>query len=92
MMPIDKQVGNENLIKKISNFVDQLRIEHEHESPRNEGFSPPPVVRSTVTAPGYEDAQKRAERAVIKAEKFRAAIETKPAGSNLPNMSFHNEL
>ena len=61
------------LMKRISDFVDQLRLKSEHES---EEYRPQP--RSSIAAPGFEEAQRREENAVIEVEKFRANVEIPP--------------
>ena len=67
------------VIKKISNFVEQLRIEHEEEEiPRR--------PRSSVNTPGFEEAQKRVDNVVLQAEKFKASLE------NPPGMSLHFDM
>ena len=61
-------VSNE-IMTKISNFVDQLRLEQEQqpqqvqtsEEARGITTQHNTTVRSTVNAPGYEDAQKKME-------------------------------
>ena len=72
-----------NVINKISNFVDQMRIQQEQEDSQ---LSPAQIngggpVRSAVTAPGYEEAQRRSDQVIIQTEKYRAEIE-KPPGRN----------
>ena len=67
-------------MKKISDFVDQLRIEYEEEE------EIPRQPRSSVNTPGFEEAQKRLDNAVLQAEKFKASLE-KP-----PGMSLHFDM
>ena len=57
------------MIEKISNFVDELRVGHEELERRR---------TSEVTVPGYDDAKKRADRAVLEAERFKASIANPP--------------
>ena len=40
-------------------------------------------MKSKVTAPGFEEAQRQTDHAILEAEKFRAAVEA-PTGRNLP--------
>ena len=50
----------------ISNFVDQLCLEHEEKEEDNSGGRP----RSSVVAPGLSEVQKRMENAIVESEKF----------------------
>ena len=79
---------NSEVIANVSTFVDQMRIEHEESQRQAPGFNttlPPrevmnssPRVKSTVTAAGYPEAQRRMEQAIVEAEKFKAAEEKSP--------------
>ena len=75
---ICNQLMPTKVIKKISDFVDQLRIKHieeaEVEMPEQQ------MPRSMVTAPEYEEAQGHTDEVIIQAEKFRASVE-KPPGN-----------
>ena len=72
--------SEKEIMSKISDFVEQLRLEQEQ---NQEEMSPQqPLLKLKVTAPGYDDARRRSEQAIIEAEKFRAAIETTPTGRN----------
>ena len=83
------------MIKKNSGFVDQIRIEqqgeasgHQDQDQGQQGSQPQP--RSTAIAPGYEEAQRRSDQAVIQAEKFRATVE-RPPGMDFLSHNFQNE-
>ena len=75
--------NNTDVMIKISNFVDQLHLEHEQHSNEVEHENRP---RSTVIAPGLEDAQKRMEHAIVETEKFKATVE-KPPGVQMQSLS-----
>ena len=81
-----KPKTDNNVMRQISDFVDQLRIEHNDGQAQTRGVNSEehelqqPIVRSKVSAPGFEDAQKRSERAILEAEKFRATVEA-PTGN-----------
>ena len=64
------------LINKISNFVEQVRIEQREDEPAT--MSLEVCMRSSVNAPGFEDAQKCMENTIVETEKFRANIEKLP--------------
>ena len=66
--------GSVDLMKKISDFVDQLRIQHDEEATSSSEIQVP-TMRSAIKAPGYEEAQRRSEQVIIQAEKFRADVE-----------------
>ena len=70
------------LISKISNFVDQLRIEFDSEGNDSDEQQTQQMARprSSINAPGLEEAQKRMEQA-IETEKFQAAVERPPSMS-----------
>ena len=80
---MDKNKQDPVLIQRISDFVDQLCLEHEHD----EQSSPPNQQRlkSAVTAPGFEEAQKHADRTIIEAEKFKAVVEALAGRQNFAN-------
>ena len=76
----DKTTQNgSHLINKISNFVDQLRLDFEDKEDSDEDM----VVqhkkpKSSVNIPGLDEAQKRMKHAIVEAEKFKAAVEKPP--------------
>ena len=83
-----------DLMNKISNFVEQIRIEQQEEG--NNTSPEPARMRSAVSAPGFDEAQKRMDNAIVETEKFRASLE-KPPGmemslpfANLPEMRTDN--
>ena len=69
-----QQTDSLNVMQKISDFVDQLRIEHDEGMSSAARQGP----RSCVNAPGYEEAQRRTDQVILQAEKFRADIERPP--------------
>ena len=74
------EANNTDMIQKVSNFVDQMRIEQdEREATMDEEDSVPRnQPRSSVVAPGLEEAQRRMERMIVETEKFKAAIKKPP--------------
>ena len=73
------------LRNKISNFVDQLHLEHKQEC-RTTTMSLEQAshqIHSKVSAPGYKEVQHRVDQAVVEAEKFHAAIEATTGMDNL---------
>ena len=92
---IAKQRKETELMNKITNFVESIRAEqHEVDKPTNQPTYDEPqpgtstdddlmVQRNPVNrSPGLDEASKRAERAIIEAEKFKASV-IKPAGMNI---------
>ena len=78
-----KEQNEDLLMQKISNFVDQIRIEHDSQDADNDRRP-----KSTVTVvPRLETAQKRMEHTLVEAEKFRATVE-KPPGTHF-QMIYH---
>ena len=83
----DSMDNNGQVMTKILNFVDQLRIQdNEEESGRDlqQDDDIDQVHRrpkSSVNAPGLEEAQRRMERTQIETEKFKASVEN-PPGTN----------
>ena len=75
------------LIDKISNFVDVVRVEQQQQvmgAVDNQGggeSSSGPKHRLAVTIPGYNEARDRTEKAVLDAERFQATIAS-PPGEN----------
>ena len=62
-----------NIIDKISNFVESMRIEHQKETPlpmNRDGRRP-----SSVLVAGLNEAKEKVDNAIVAAENFRAAIE-----------------
>ena len=72
----DSQQEDPIVMMKISNFVDQMRLDADADLEVR--------PKSTVVAPRLAEAQKRMEQAVVEAEKYKAAIE-KPPGRNFVN-------
>ena len=81
----DETFKETQLILKISNFVDQLRLDfNENENNEEEEIMEQRRrPKSSVNAPGLEEAQKRMEHAIVETEKFKATIE------NPPGRNFH---
>ena len=80
-----------DLMLKILNFVDQLRLnfdgnEREDGRPEPEPEQIPRQPRSSISAPGLEDAQRHMVQALIEMEKFKAAVE------NLPGRILNTDL
>ena len=67
-----------DIMAKISDFVDQLRLQGD-EMELEEEFTNRP--KSTINAPDLEDAQRRMEPAIIETEKFKASVEKPPGMS-----------
>ena len=66
---------------KISNFVDQMRLEVD--TARKDSLPQEPLTvrpKSSATTPGFEDVQRRMEQTIIETEKFKASVE-KPPGT-----------
>ena len=87
----DRRLKDNKLMLRISNFVDQLRLEHEH---KDGGSANTDVelqqdeknqsrLKSTVhavNAPlGLNEAQRQMEQAIVETEKFKATVK-KPLG------------
>ena len=73
-----QELSNEqqpDLMLKISNFVDQMRLQNDQVDEMDQRGRQP---RSSVNAPGLDNAQKRMEQAIVEAEKYKAAIEKPP--------------
>ena len=64
-----------DLLEKISDFVESMRLEHE-ENERKDGNNMPE---------GFSVAKDRAERTILEAEKFRAQVETPPGRNAVIN-------
>ena len=79
---INVSTRNTDAILRISNFVDQLRLEHDE---NNEVTLKRP--KSTVNAPGLEEAQKRMEQVIVETVKFKAIAE-KPPGKSTEFLNF----
>ena len=80
--------SEDQIMQKISNFVDQLHLEQEGKEvedneQQQDVVAPASQLRSAVSAPGYEEVKRHSEQAVIEAEKFRATIETTLKGRSL---------
>ena len=76
-----------DLMLKISNFVDQLRLDFEDsyvQQEQDQGLIRP---RSSINAPGLQEAQKRMEQALIETEKFKATLEKPPGRNELSELS-----
>ena len=67
----------DDMVNKISNFVESIRMD-QHEEEASLG----PNRASEVVVPGQDQARECTERAIIEAEKYKAAIETPPGMSN----------
>ena len=83
---VNNKVTDPKLIAKISDFVDQIWFEQEdldEEATQEMGRRP----KSSVNAPGLEEAQRRMEQAIVQTEKFKAAVE-KPPGINFESIPF----
>ena len=80
---------NARKIQEISNFVDAMRVDTETNAPGTSGDQQK-QQRSEVMVPGFGEAQERAEKAVIDAEKFKAAI-AEP-GRTLSNSIMENAM
>ena len=84
--------SNDDLMIKISNFVDQVRLEAD--TGRKDSSSPQEQLtahpKSSVTTPGFEDAQCRMEQTIIETEKFKASVE-KPPGTFSNNKVISNQ-
>ena len=70
--------GQANLMKKIDNFVESIREELSGTGSNVGSPQQPTGPRSAVNVPGADEARSRAEKAIIEAEKFRAAVEDPP--------------
>ena len=75
-----------DIMCKISNFVDQLRLDFEDDQEIQQQSCRP---KSSVTAPGLNEAQKHMEQALVKTEKFKAAVE-KPPGRTTTDIMLDN--
>ena len=80
IMPTENNKDKEDFLKHIADFVDQLKLESESGENVNLEFGPS-KPRSMVRVSGLEEAQPKAEHAVLEVEKFCAAVET-PQGRN----------
>ena len=84
---VPQQDENAEVITRISDFVGQIRLkQREAESTRSPDDNNRGHLKSSVKAPGYDEAHKRMENALIESEKFRAEVET-PPGTNFINTS-----
>ena len=73
--------GQPELMTKISNFVDQMRLDvEESEQQEMDMQQDRPHPHSSINAPRLEEAQKRMEQTLVQTEKFKTAIE-KPPGT-----------
>ena len=68
----DDSIANTNVMQKISDVVDQMRIEHDDDCT--------PQPRSMVNAPGFEEVQRRVDQTIIQAEKFKVTVEKPSPG------------
>ena len=77
-----------DVISKISNFVDQMRLdfedaEHkEHEDDHDHQETQMTRIKSSVIAPGLDEAQRQMEQAIVETEKFKASVEKPPSDPN----------
>ena len=70
-----------NVMLKISNFVDQMQIQSEETDQQQQMDQVEPSLnrpRSSINAPGLDEAQRRMEQAIVETEKFKAAVENPP--------------
>ena len=72
----DASIVQMDVMKKISDFVDQLRLAQEE----NDNLAAP--IRSSVVTPGHEEVQRGTNQVILQAEKFRAEIEKPPGRQN----------
>ena len=73
---------DDEIISRISNFVDAVRLEQRQQGQQEEkDDDPQPRIRSAVEIPGQEEAEKRADNAVLEAEKYKATINDVPGRS-----------
>ena len=74
---LTKQVGQTVIENHVANFVEGVRAANS--SPHAEEQSGRTMRRSSqISVPGLEDAKERADKAVLEAKKFRAAIAEQP--------------
>ena len=77
-----KNHSGEQVMRHISEFVDQLTVESDRNTDKQEEQCYERLMpKSRVMVPGLKEAQKRAEQVVIESEKFKAAVEM-PSGRN----------
>ena len=70
-----------NVMLKISNFVDQMQIqskETDQQQQMDQGEQSLNRPRSSINAPGLDEAQRRMEQAIVETEKFKVAVENSP--------------
>ena len=67
-----KEIVDRNVIDKISNFVDNLRMDFEDSN------QPSTSRQSEVNVPGQDEARRKVDRTLIEAEKFKATINEPP--------------
>ena len=78
---IDHETVQNNMMNRISDFVESLRLEGDH----SRGSA---ATASRVVVPGREEAQAKADRAILEAEKFEAVI-NEPEGMSHLAHSIH---
>ena len=76
-------VNDVNIIEKISNFVEAIRMENDESTDRQEDEEmdvevTPVQQKSTVNVPGMDSARDKSERSVLEAEKFKATVANPP--------------
>ena len=80
-------VSGTDMMLKISNFVDQLHLEHEDKQLDDQQLNSQ-RPKSTVNALGLDEARKRMEQTIVETEKFKALVEN-PLGMFSPNQHIH---
>ena len=74
--PIVRDVANNDMINKISNFVESIWMENER---KDEDWHSS-IPRSTASVPGFEQARESAVQQVVDVENFKAVVETQKVG------------
>ena len=92
----NQDAGDNQINSRVSDFVDSMRRQQDENNHRrivendqvaNQGNQRhASACRSMVSIPGLEEAQDRMERAILEAEKFKAAIE-RPPGNIVHNVT-----
>ena len=81
---------NDNTIDKITQFVEAVRMEQTDGQEVDEVRSTRPQNDDAANMRAYEEAKKKAEKAILEAEKFKAAISKPPGNTNLVSMGDMN--
>ena len=77
---------HKSLMEKISDFVENLRMEADEQLPSTSGYR-----ASEVTVPGKLDAKKKADRTILEAERFKATINTPPGKMTCSEYNSNND-